>query len=40
MATWEDETEAEVVGEEKNEDAAEETPDAAKEKFAEKKSPR
>ena len=40
MATWEDETEAEAVGEEKNEDTAEETPDAAKEKHAEKKNPR
>ena len=39
-ATREDEAEAESVGEEKNEDAAEETPDAAKEKRAETKNPR
>ena len=40
LATWVDETEAEVLGEGKNADAAEETPDAAKEKRAETKNPR
>ena len=38
LATWVDETEAEVLGEGKNADAAEETPDAAKEKRAETKT--